>query len=55
MLKKENKIIKRTPPKGKNHQFEKGYQPIKGNLDSSNPPKGGSGVPLDSSINNKKD
>ncbi|HZK11942.1 MAG TPA: hypothetical protein VFD10_06295 [Atribacterota bacterium] len=59
MLKKENKIIKRTPPKGKNHQFEKGYQPIRGKLDSSNSPKGGSGVPSSSSSdtkkNNKKD
>ncbi|MFQ5636488.1 MAG: hypothetical protein ACE5IR_00655 [bacterium] len=25
--------------------IREGYQPTKGNLDSSNPPKGGSGVP----------
>jgi len=26
--------------------FEKGYQPTQGHLDTANPPKGGSGVPL---------
>ena len=31
---------------GKGGMMERGYQPNKGNLDTSNPPKGGSGVPL---------
>ena len=38
---------------------EKGYQPIRGKLDTSNPPKSGSGIPSKSSKdtggNNKKD
>jgi len=59
MLKKENKIVKKTPIKEKRRDSEKGYQPIRGKLDSSNPPKGGSGVPSSSSSdtkkNNKKD
>jgi hypothetical protein len=37
---------------------EKGYQPVRGRLDTSNPPKGGSGVPQKSGTSiktNKKD
>ena len=34
--------------------FKKGYQPIQDNLDTSKPPKGGSGVSSDSSSNTKK-
>jgi hypothetical protein len=59
MLKKEMKIVKKTPIKEKRRHSEKGYQPIEGNLDSSNSPQGGSGVLSSSSSdtkkNNKKD
>jgi len=37
--------------------FKKGYQPTQGNLDTTNPPRGGSGVPAGPSRNDndKKD
>lgn len=38
----------------KNIPLKKGYQPTQGNLDTSKPPKGGSGVPSGSSNNTKK-
>jgi hypothetical protein len=34
--------------------LKKGYQPIQDNLDTSKPPKGGSGVPSKSSSDTKK-
>ena len=34
--------------------FKKGHQPKEGNLDSSNPPLGGSGVPSKESQNDKQ-
>jgi len=59
MSKEEKQIVKKVPLEEKNRHFEKGYQPTQGNLDSSNPPQGGSGVPSSSSSdtkkNNKKD
>lgn len=39
---------------GKKIPIRKGYQPTQGNLDTSKPPKGGSGVSSDSSSNTKK-
>ncbi len=39
---------------GKKIPLKKGYQPTQGNLDTSKPPKGGSGVSSDSSSNTKK-
>jgi len=39
---------------GKKIPIKKGYQPTQGNLDTSKPPKGGSGVSSDSSSNTKK-
>ena len=35
-------------------EVHESYQPTKGNLDSSNPPKGGSGVPSKTDSNSKK-
>ena len=34
---------------------KKGYQPTEGNLDTSNPPNGGSGVPAKVQSNNGQD
>jgi hypothetical protein len=34
--------------------FRKGYRPTQGNVDSSNPPQGGSGVPAKPSKNSGK-
>jgi len=49
--------IKKVPIKEgyqPNKKIEKGgYQPNRGNLDPSNPPKGGSGVPKKSQDNEK--
>ena len=42
-----NEIKKIKTNNGNNRGYEpfKGYQPIHGHLDTSNPPRGGSGVP----------
>lgn len=44
---KKKQIVKKIP-------LKKGYQPTQDNLDTSKPPKGGSGVSSDSSSNTKK-
>lgn len=59
MSKKAGKTVKIAPSKHNYRKnIEKGYQPIRGKLDTSNPPKGGSGIPSKSSgniVKNKKD
>lgn len=35
--------------------FKKGYQPTEGNLDTTNPPQGGSGVPSERSKNDSNE
>lgn len=53
---KENKETKNenTWDKVLKDIIEKGYIPIEGNLDTSNPPKGGSGVPSQSPVGKEK-
>lgn len=59
MSKKAGKTGRIAPSKDDYRKnIEKGYQPIRGKLDTSNPPRGGSGIPSKSSKdigNNKKD
>ena len=60
MSKKIGKTGRIAPKKNNYHRknIEKGYQPVRGKLDTSNPPRGGSGIPSKSSKNignNKKD
>lgn len=54
MSKKVEKTGNKKPLKESyQRRSEKGYQPVRGHLDSSNPPKGGSGVPPKSSKGNR--
>jgi hypothetical protein len=54
MSKKAGKTGNKKPLKESyQRRSEKGYQPVRGHLDSSNPPKGGSGVPPKSSKENR--
>jgi len=59
MSKKTGKTGSKAPSKDNyRRNSEKGYQPIRGKLDTSNPPRGGSGIPSKPSRdigNNKKD
>ena len=45
MAEKEKKQERAQPLKEGYQPDKKGYQPNQGNLDSANPPQGGSGVP----------
>jgi len=46
MSKKTGKTGNKAPSKvNYRRNSEKGYQPISGKLDTSNPPRGGSGIP----------
>lgn len=45
MAKHENKRDTSQPLNEGYQPYKKGYQPNKGNLNSANPPQGGSGVP----------
>jgi hypothetical protein len=52
---KNNKQTNQSVPLREGYQpFKKGYQPTQGNLNPSNPPKGGSGLPSTPSNNNGK-
>ena len=54
MSKKTGKTEGKTPLKENYRKnVEKGYQPIRGELDSSKPPQGGSGVPPKTSRDSK--
>ena len=53
---KEGKDSGKVVPLREGYQPEKrGYQPTQGNLEASNPPRGGSGVPPRASGGNAKD
>ncbi len=66
MTEDKKELEKKVPLKEGQQPVKKGYQPVEmdletsgyrpteGNLDISNPPKGGSGVPSKSSSDNKK-
>jgi len=58
MAEKETKDVKedkRQPLQEGYQPNKKGYQPDKGNLDASNPPRGGSGIPAKSESGTKDD
>lgn len=66
MTEEKKEVEKKVPLKEGHRPVKKGYQPAggdfetagyrptEGNLDTTNPPKGGSGVPLKSSSEDKK-
>lgn len=51
MSKNREHIENKEPIKEGYRPFKKGYQPSKGDLDVTNPPQGGSGVPSKPSKN----
>ena len=54
MSEEKKQPTKEVPLQEGYQPFKRGYKPTQGNLDTSNPPQGGSGVPSSSSSDSDK-